>query len=100
MDRVHHGLALAEDMFQHATRANVDGMRRRVAHVDVVIVGRAMVEAAFDGLQFGLEGAAQHHVQFLEAAADADQRQAALQHLLDQLQGRGIARMVVGFVRG
>ena len=39
------------------------------------------------------------HVQFLEAAADAEQRKPALQHLLDQLQRGGVARMVIGLMR-
>lgn len=100
MDRVHHGLALAEDLLQHAARTNVDDMGWRVAHVDVVVLRRAVVEAALVALQFGLERATHDHVQFLKAAADAEQGNAAFDGAGDEPQRELVARMVIGFVIG
>jgi glyoxylate reductase len=99
VDRVHHGLALAEDLLENAARADVDGVGWRIAHIHVVMLGRPVVEAALDVLQFRLERAAHHHVQLLEAAADAEQGHAPLQHLVDQLQRGGVAVVVIGLMR-
>ena len=57
-----------------------------------------MVEAAGQILQLGGERAAEHHIELLKAAADAQERHAALDHLRDQLQGQPVAQMVIGLV--
>jgi len=59
-----------------------------------------VIEPALALLQFGFEAAAKHHVQFLKAAADAEQRNAAVDDGADELQGHGVARMVVGLMVG
>ncbi len=75
-------------------------MRGRVAHVDVVVLGRAVVEAALVALQFRLQCAAHDHVQFLKAAADAEERDAALDGAGDEAQRELVARVVVGLMVG
>ena len=100
VDRVHHGLALAEDPFQHAAGADVDEMRGCIAHVDVVMLGRAVVEAALVALEFGLQRAAHDDVQLLEAAADAEERDAALDGAGNEAQRELVARMVIGLMVG
>ena len=57
-----------------------------------------MVERTLALLDFGGQRAAQRDVQFLDAAADGEQRHAALDRLADQRQRRGVAGGIVGTV--
>jgi hypothetical protein len=57
-----------------------------------------VVEAAFAALQFRFQRAAHGDVQLLEAAADAEQRHATGDDGPDQLQGGGVAAVVIGLV--
>ena len=46
VDGVHHRLALAEDLLEETAGADVDGVCWRIAHVDVVVLGCPVIEAA------------------------------------------------------
>ena len=75
--------------------------------VDHVLVGmdfagrqsrHAVVHAAGQFPDLRMQRAAEGHVHFLEAAADAEQRQAALDAHSDQLQRQRVTPPVIGFV--
>ena len=95
MQRIHLHAALAQQAMQQAALDDVDVMRRRVVHVDVGRLGRAMIAAAFDLVHELVQRAAQRHVDLLQAAADREQRHAAIDRMADQRQGGGVARRIV-----
>ena len=87
--------ALAQQAMQHAAFDDVDVVRRRIVHVGVGRLGRAMIAPALDLVHELMQRAAQRHVDFLQAAADREQRHAAVDRMADQRQGGGVARRIV-----
>ena len=59
-----------------------------------------MIGAIFKLLDFRIQRAAKRNIKFLEAAADRQQRYGRLDRLADQIEGRGVAVVVVGLVAG
>ena len=87
--------ALAQQAMQQAAFDDVDVVRRRIVDVGVGRLGRAMVAPAFDLVHQLMQRAAQRHVDFLQAAADREQRHAAIDRMADQRQRGGVARRIV-----
>ena len=58
-----------------------------------------MIAPAVDLVHELVQRAAQRHVDFLQAAADREQRHAAIDRVPDQRQGGGVARGIVGRAR-
>ena len=95
MQRVHLHAALAQQAMQQAAFDDVDVVRRRVVDVGVGRLGRAMIAPALDLVHELVQRAAQRHVDLLQAAADREQRHAAVDRMADQRQGGGVARRIV-----
>ena len=75
MNGVRHGLAFADNALEHAALGDLDRMLGAVAHVGIVGFW-ARWSSALTFLRLGFEAAAQNHIQFLKAAANAEQRNA------------------------
>jgi 2-haloacid dehalogenase len=100
VQRVDLDLAAGQDRCEPTTRGDVDGVQGTVALVEIGDLRRPVVEPALATLDLAFQCAAQRHVELLKAAADAQQRHPARQHLGDERQGGGIAPMVIGLVVG
>ena len=81
---------------QQAALDDVDVMRRRIVHVGVGRLGRAMIAPTIDLVHELVQRAAQRHVDLLQAATDREQRHAAIDRVPDQRQGGGVAGGIVG----
>ena len=57
-----------------------------------------MVQSPLTALQFGFERTAHSHIQFLKTTADAEQRNATVNHPADELQRDGVTMMIIGFM--
>ena len=95
VQRIHLYAALAQQAMQHAAVDDLDVVRRRVVDVDVGRLGRAMVATAFDLVHELVQRAAQRHVDLLQAAADREQGDAAVEAMADQGERGGVARWIV-----
>jgi hypothetical protein len=77
-----------------------DVVRGAVPHRVVLAAGRAMIEAAGSLLQLRFQRAAQRDVEFLETAADAQQRHFQRAAAQDEVEREVVTHRVIGFVGG
>ena len=98
MHGIDHDLAGAEHAGKAASGLDRHALADGEALVLIVADRGAVVERALPLLYLGRERAAERDVEFLDAAADGEQRHAALDRLADQRQRRGVAVGIVGTV--
>ena len=91
----HHFAFAAQQPRQHAVGHQLDAVRGRVLARQRVEHVLAVVHHARHRLHGLVQAAAQGHVDFLETAADGQQRQLQRQCGADQGQGGGVARGVL-----
>src|SRR4051812_40307175 len=100
MQTVHHGLALPQDLLENAAGSNCDRVGGAVFHVEILDLAGTMIETALAPLDLGFERAAERNVELLVASADAEERDAALDHRLDHAERQSIAMVVVRLIIG
>src|SRR4029079_1651609 len=74
---VHQDFAPSEDLFEQAAGSDGDRMDGAVFHIEVIDLARAVIETPLATLDLCFERPAQHHIELLIAAADAEQRNPA-----------------------
>ena len=91
-----------EVALRHELHLVAVGKHDRGIGVDLAILEarHAMVHAARNVPDLGMQRTAERHVHFLEAAADAEDRHAALNAGLDQPKRHRVAILVIRFVGG
>ena len=75
-------------LLQQAAFGDVDVVGRRIVHVHVGRLGRAVIAPSLDLVHMLVQRAAQRDIDLLQAAADREQRHAAVDRVPDQRQGR------------
>jgi hypothetical protein len=93
---------MADDGGKTASLLDLDRMADGESRVPVFGLGLSVIHSAREGLDLGGKGAAKCHVEFLDAAADGKQRNAALdcaanERNTEQIAGRIEGPVVFGF---
>ena len=98
MHGIHPDTAGIDERAELAVRLEIDLVRQLETLVVRQVERGAMIEAARPLLRLGDQRAAERDVQFLEAAADGEERHAHLDRKRDQTHRRLVAREVVRLV--
>jgi len=91
MQRVGHHLGLADQPVEHAPFGEADSVTQGELFLDCGIGWHAVVHAAGQIADFGIQTAAKGHVHLLKATTDAEDGLAARDAGADQRQSNGIA---------
>ncbi|OEC47416.1 hypothetical protein A7D27_00370 [Pseudomonas sp. 1D4] len=91
VDGIDEKLARHTEAGEHATRLHGDRVARCVLDFERLVFRLTVVHEALDLMHLLVQRAAEGHVHFLEAPADAQHRHATLDCSTQQRQGDGIA---------
>ncbi|MNT63075.1 hypothetical protein D3C72_2008540 [compost metagenome] len=81
--------------FEHTAGLHIHRMGRSVLHGQVRVIGLTVIEEAGKFMDFLMQAATERHVHFLEAAADAEHRNAGSDGCADQWQGGAVPLRIV-----